>query len=125
MKRLLQKALLITGLLAVLWPGAGRSDEMSLDKRVLPGITFIQYEGQVFRFATPVTLNVNFETLSASLIHLTFVAPPGGPGQHVTANTVKVAVYWVTFDTNIYEGAAPVGEPWDGILNTEGGFVDR
>jgi hypothetical protein len=122
MIRLLRKPLAVLGLLLVLSPVASFGQDLPLElpigKRVNPGISFVQYAGQTFRFATLVPVNVSFEMVSATVIHLKFVGAP-------EATSGALAVYWVNFQTDIYDGTVPVGDPWEGDLSTESGFVDR
>lgn len=124
MKRLLPKTLWVVCLLALLWPASGFGDQLPLEKKVAPGISFVTYQGQTLRFVTPVNLSVSIESVSTSVIHLKFLAP-GTVGSRTTSAETRVAVYWVNFGTDVYNGAPPVGQAWEGDLNTEGGFVDR
>ena len=96
----------------------------AVEKRVPVGITFINHNGQVFRIATPVSLNVVFTSTSTSLLKIEVVAAPGATSPNPAYGT-KVSVYWVTWDTDLYEGGVPTTAPWETTVNTEGGFIDR
>ena len=125
MKRLLRKTLWVVGLVCMLWPAIGFGDELPLEKRVARGFRSSPTRGRPCRFVTPISLNVTFQSVSPSVIHLKFVAPAPSPGGHTITSETRIAVYWVNFGTDVYSGGAPVGKAWEGDLNTEGGFVDR
>jgi len=125
MKTRLWRWIAAFALVAMLAPAAHAqySDQMPVEKRVPVGITFINHNGQVFRIGTPIALNVTFVTTADNLLKLIVQAVPGTtplPGYGT-----KVYVYWVTFETGLYEGGVPMAEPWETTVNTEGGFVDR
>lgn len=93
------------------------ADEIPLEKSST-GSFRIEYAGHHFRINATDPVKVRFQLLTPTQIKLTFVAEPGATG--------TVSVYWVEYQKFIYNGPIPQStEPWEGTLNTEGGFVDR
>ena len=113
--------LLVLGLAAVavhVAPLAVRADEMALDRKSAPGgVTTILYAGQTFRVNSSAALSLHFELLTPTSIKISFASADGSSG--------KVSIYWVNFQKYIYVGVIPIDPPWEGTLETEGGFVDR
>ena len=118
MKRVVRSLLLAIGLLATLSPAlVSFADELPLEKSS-SGTFAVEYANQHFRISSTVSVTVRFEQVSPSEIKLTFSSENASAG--------KVSVYWVEFTKTIYSGPVPTSyEPWEGTLNTEGGFVDR
>ncbi len=118
MKRFSRVLLLALGLAVSLGslPAASVAQEIPLEKSS-QGTFTIEYAGQHFRVNSTVPIKVRFEVVSSNQVKLTFVSETGIAG--------RVSIYWVEFQTNIYSGPIPTIEPWEGTLNTEGGFVDR
>jgi len=119
MKHLFRALLLALGLAACLGtsePSFAQEQEMPLEKSST-GTTSIEYGGQHFRVTATAKVKIRFEMVSTTEIKLTFVSETGQPG--------TVAIYWVEFSKHIYNGPIPTSEPWEGDLNTEGGFIDR
>ena len=117
MKLLPRKFLLVFALLAALVPVASPGDELTLEEKVSPGTVFLSYEGQNFRITTTTPVEIRFERVSPTLIHIEFVSASGTPG--------KISVYWLNFEKPVYNGQVPLLEAWEADLNTEGGFIDR
>lgn len=127
--KLLRIALTALVLLALLVPTAGLGDELllPLERKVQPGTTTIAYGGQTLRFTTPVALLLKIEAVSATRYRLTVSLYPGTsppPTPTLTAEST-LNIYWTNVGTDVYNGDVPVGDPWTGVLNTEGGFVER
>jgi hypothetical protein len=118
MKRFSRVLLLTLGLAISLGslPAASVAQEIPLEKSST-GFFTVEYAGQHFRINSTVPIKVRFEFVTTYQVKLTFVSETGLAG--------RVSIYWVEFQTNIYSGPIPTGEPWEGTLNTEGGFVDR
>lgn len=104
----------------------GDSLPMPVEKKIPAGETVIQYAGQSIRFTTTVPLFVRLEPLSQTRIHFKVRVYPGQPMPSGPAGSAEnnLEIYWLNFGTDIYEGGAP-SDIIEGILNTEGGFVDR
>ena len=106
----------------------GDSLPLPLEKKVPAGETVIVYAGQTLRFTTSVPLFVRLEPIppSSTLIQYHVRVYPGHPVPSGPVGTAEnsLQIYWVNFGTDVYEGGAP-SETLEGILNTEGGFVDR
>ena len=97
-----------------------------LEKKLPAGESYVEYSGQTIRFVSSVPLFVRFDSVSPSEIQYkirvqTGFAIPSAP-IGTTENTL--AVHWVNIAEDIYNGGIPSGT-LEGILNTEGGFVDR
>lgn len=118
MKRIVRSLLLAIGLIATLSPAlVSFADELPFEKES-SGTFAVEYANQHFRINSNVSVKVRFEQVAPNQIKLTFSSESGGSG--------KVSVYWVEFAKTIYSGPVPTSfEPWEGTLNTEGGFVDR
>lgn len=116
MKRFALALLLALGLSAALGTQVSVAQEIPLEKSN-SGNFAVEYGGQHFRVTSTVGVRVRFELVTPTQIKLTFVSETGAPG--------RVSVYWVEFQKFIYSGPIPVSEPWEGSLDTEGGFVDR
>jgi hypothetical protein len=99
---------------------------MPLETKVRVGETTVDYAGQSFRFTTSVPLFVRFESISSSHIQYKVRVQAGYAIPSSPAGTAEntVEIYWANANTDIYSGGAPTGT-LEGILNTEGGFVDR
>jgi hypothetical protein len=118
MKRTSRMLLLVFALaLCGLRAGVSMAQELPIEKSS-SGSWSVEYAGQHFRIHSTVGVTVRFELLSPTQIKLSFVSESG------TASG-RVSVYWVEFQKYIYAGPIPAPEPWEGTLNTEGGFVDR
>jgi hypothetical protein len=104
----------------------GQGMQVPMEKKLPAGESSVEYSGQTFRFNSSVPLFVRFDSLSPVTVQYkvrvqTGYAIPSAPAG-TTENTL--AIYWVNVGTDLYNGGLPSG--WiEGILNTEGGFVDR
>jgi hypothetical protein len=117
MKRFSLALLLALGLAAVFTlPPVSIAQEIPLEKSS-SGTWSVEYAGHHFRISSTVAVKVRFELISPSEVKLTFVSETGQSG--------RVSIYWVEFQKYVYAGPVPVVEPWEGTLDTEGGFVDR
>ena len=116
MKRLSRALLLAIGLVVLFRPLVPLAQELPLEK-VSSGKYTIQYAGQTFRVSSTVAVKIKFEMISPIEVRLTFISDSGLPG--------TVSVFWVEFDKYVFQGPIPTVVPWEGILNTEGGFIDR
>ena len=97
-----------------------RADELPVEK-IAPGggnTTTLTYAGQTFRVNSSAALKIRFEMLNPSEIRIEFAVSDDGAGG-------RCSIYWVNFQKYIYSGNIPVSPPWQGDLDTEGGFVDR
>lgn len=129
MKQLLPRmSVLALGLVLLVCAVSASGDELllPLETKVRAGETIVDYAGQSFRFTTSVPLFIRFDCISPSQIQYKVRVQAGYPIPTAPAGTVENSVefYWVTSDTDIYSGGVPTGT-LEGILNTEGGFVDR
>lgn len=97
-------------------PPVSIADEIPLEK-TSSGTWSVEYGGHHFRINSTAPVKVRFEFVTATQIRLTFVADSSASG--------RVSIYWVEYQKYIYNGPIPQAEPWEGTLNTEGGFVDR
>ena len=118
MKLLFRVLLLVTGLAVLsLHAPMSRAEEMPLEKTAA-GATTLTYAGQTFRVNATAAVKIRFEMLTPTTMRITMVSEDGvSPG--------KLSLYWVDFQKSIYLGTIPISPPWEGTLNTEGGFVDR
>jgi hypothetical protein len=117
MKRLACALLLALGLVSFYRPVMSFAQEMPLEK-VSSGTYTILYGGQTFRVSAAVAVKITLEMISPTEIKVSLVS--------VTGSTGRVTIYWVEFEKYIFQGLAPVSEPWSGTLDTtEGGFIDR
>jgi hypothetical protein len=104
----------------------GDSLPLPLEKKVPAGETVVEYAGQQLRFTTSVPLYLRLEPISATQIQYRVKVYPGNPIPNGPVGTAEnnLEIYWVNVGTNVYDGGAPSGTI-EGVLNTEGGFVDR
>ena len=104
----------------------GDSLPLPLEKKVPPGETVIEYAGQTIRFTSSTPLSLKLEPISLTQISFKVKIYPGTPLPSGPSGSAEnnLHIYWVNVGTDIYDGAAPLGTI-EGILNTEGGFVDR
>lgn len=117
MKRFSLALLLTLGLASFFsLPPVSIAQEIPLEKSN-SGTWSVEYAGQHFRVNSTVSVRIRFELVGSTQIKLTFVSESGVPG--------RVSIYWVEFTKYIYTGPIPTSEPWEGTLDTEGGFVDR
>lgn len=117
MKRLSCALLLALGILLLAdQPSVTNAQQIPLEKTT-SGASEITYAGQTFRVSATVPVRIRFELLSPTAIKLTFVSDTGANG--------RLTVYWLDFQKYIFTGQMPVSVPWEGTLDTEGGFVDR
>ena len=119
MRRFSRAVLLALGLAASLGtlPMPAAAQEIPLEKSN-SGTWSVEYAGHHFKISSTVAVKVRFEFVSATQVKLTFYSENDSPG--------RVSVYWAEFQKYIYTGPVPSSyEPWEGTLNTEGGFVDR
>ncbi len=126
MSRLRAWVALVLVAAVVLVPLAAGADQLPLplEKKLAAGTTVVEYAGQHIRFSTPVPLLVRLEPVTATRIRLRFSAYPGVPSAASPSTTLSV--FWEDFGNSIYEGAVPPEtDPWDGLMLTEGGFIDR
>lgn len=129
MKRLLPR-IGIVALSLVMLLGAvsafGDSLPLPLEKKIPAGETVVDYAGQTIRFNSSTTLLLKLEPISLTQIAFKIKVYPGTPLPSGPAGSAEntLSVYWVNVGTDIYDGGAPA-ETIEGILNTEGGFVDR
>jgi hypothetical protein len=128
-KRLLPRIGILALSLALVLGAAssfGQGLPLPLEKKIPAGQTTIDYAGQTLRFTTSVTLYVKLEPISLTQIRYTVRVYPGVPlpSGPVGSAENNLEIYWVNVGTDVYEGGAPSGTI-EGILNTEGGFVDR
>lgn len=129
MKRLLPAIKVFAlGLLLLVGAVSAFADSLPLpvEKKIPAGETIVQYAGQSLRFTTTVPLFVRLEPLSQTRIQFRVRVYPGLPIPSGPAGSAEnsLEIHWLNFGTDIYEGGAPSGII-EGILNTEGGFVDR
>jgi len=120
MKLLSRVLVLVLGLavLSVHVP-VSRAEELPLEKTAQGGgTTTLEYAGQTFRVNATVAVKLRFEMLSPTLIKISMVSDDG-------SSSGKCSIYWVEFQKYIFLGTVPISPPWEGTLNTEGGFVDR
>jgi hypothetical protein len=117
MKRF-SRALLLAFGLAVSFgaPSALFADELPLEKSS-SGTWSVEYAGQHFRVVSTAAVKVRFEMVSPAQIKVAIVSESGQSG--------RVSVYWIEFSKFVYNGQIPTSLPWEGTLNTEGGFIDR
>ena len=104
----------------------GDSLPLPLERKIPAGETVVSYAGQTIRFESTTPLLLKLEPISLTEIAFKVKLYPGTPlpnGPEGTAEN-NLLIYWVNVGTDIYEGGAPAGTI-EGILNTEGGFVDR
>ena len=104
----------------------GDGIQMPLEKKLPAGESSVEYASQTFRFTTSVPLFVRFDSLGPTKIQYKVRVQSGYPIPSGPAGTTEntVAIQWVNVGTELYNGGAPSG--WvEGILDTEGGFVDR
>ena len=99
---------------------------LPLEKKIPVGETTIEYAGQALRFTTSVPLFVRLDAVSETRVQYKVRVQAGYPIPSGPAGSSQntVAIYWVNANTDIYQGGAPSGTV-EGILDTEGGFVDR
>lgn len=117
MKRLFHGIALALVLAASVIAPVAIADEIPLEK-TSSGTWAVEYNGHHFRVNSTAPVKVRFELLSPTEIKLTFLAESSASG--------RVSIYWVEFQKYVYNGPIPQStEPWEGTLNTEGGFVDR
>lgn len=93
------------------------AQELPLEKSQPSGTWPLEYAGQHFRVTSTVPVKIKFELLTETLVKIKFISETGLSG--------RVSIYWVEFEKYIYSGPIPTVEPWEGTLDTEGGFVDR
>jgi hypothetical protein len=105
---------------------SGDSLNLPLEKKVQIGESVVVYAGQTLRFTTSVPLLVRLEPLSPGRIQFKIKVHPGYaiPTGPVGSSENNLLVHWVNYGTDVYQGGAP-SETIEGVLNTEGGFVDR
>ena len=104
----------------------GDGVQVPLEKKLPAGESSVEYAGQTIQFTSSVPLFVRFDSLSPSLVQYkvriqTGFALPSAP---IGTSENTLAIHWVNINTDIYNGGVPSGT-LEGILNTEGGFVDR
>jgi hypothetical protein len=104
----------------------GDAIQVPLEKKLPVGESYVEYGGQTIRFNSSVPLFVRFDSISPSQIQYkvrvqTGFAIPSGP---IGTSENTLAIHWVNIAEDIYNGGVPSGT-LEGILNTEGGFVDR
>ena len=119
MRRFSRVLLLALGLAASLGtlPLATIAQEIPLEKSN-SGTWSVEYAGHHFRISSTVPVKVRFEFVTSTQVKLTFFNETGMSG--------RVSIYWVEFQKYIFTGPVPTAtEPWEGTLDTEGGFVDR
>jgi hypothetical protein len=118
--KLLSRVLLFAVGLAVLSVHApvSRAEELPMEKRAAAGNVTMEYAGQTFRVNATAAVKLRFEQIDPTTIRLSLVSDDG-------SSSGKVSIWWVNFSKYVYLGTIPLGEPWTGDLNTEGGFVDR
>ena len=104
----------------------GDSLPVPLEKKIPIGETLVVYAGQTLRFTTTVPLFLKLEPISATQIQFRVRVFPGLPipSGPVGSAENSLEIYWVNVGTDVYDGGAPSGII-EGVLNTEGGFVDR
>ena len=104
----------------------GDSLPVPLEKKIPIGETLVVYAGQTLRFTTTVPLYLKLEPISATQIQFRVRVYPGLPIPSGPVGTAEnsLEIYWVNVGTDVYDGGAPSGII-EGVLNTEGGFVDR
>jgi hypothetical protein len=94
------------------------AEQLPLERRAVSGTVNLEYAGQTFRVNASAAVKIRFEMVDPQTIRLTLASEDG-------SSSGKLSVYWVEFQKYVYLGQIPLGEPWTGTLNTEGGFVDR
>ena len=119
MKRLSRVLLLAAGLAVLSTPAPipSRAGEIPYEQKA-SGKVEIEFGGQTFRVNASNLVRLRFEEVGTGLIRITLVSSDG-------LSFGRVSLYWVNFQQTIYVGDIPVEIPWEGTLNTEGGFVDR
>ena len=117
MRRFVRALLLAAGLATIfVAPRAPVAQEMPLEKSS-SGAWSVEYGGQHFRVSATVAVKLRFELTSPTTIKVSVVSETGETG--------RATIYWSEFQKYIFTGQIPVGEPWTGSIDTEGGFVDR
>jgi hypothetical protein len=129
MQTLRRFPLLALFLAVIFLPSLVLSDQLptKVEKDILPGITYVTYGGQNFRFDTSVAIHVTFLQKAPNLIEMTFKVRSGEgmqSGPSSTSGAEDITILWENWNSTIYEGAPPSGE-WVGMLNTESGFTEK
>jgi len=118
MTRLSRTLLVVFGLLLLIAPVASFGEEVpvEVEKKLAAGTSYVDYGDQNFRIVSTLPVTVTFETLTSFTIHLKLVGE---------SDAGKITIFWLNFERIVYQGPIPAPVPWEGNLNTEGGFVDR
>jgi hypothetical protein len=97
-----------------------------LEKTIFPGQSTILYAGQTLKFTTDVPLKLSLVPMGPDKILMKFKAHPGYTGDGSAAPlSTNVFVFWDNWNNEIYNGPPPMGEAWEGLLNTESGFTEK
>ena len=125
MKALSRLLLIGVMLVALSIPFTAIAGELAapLETAVAPGQTTIHYAGQDLKFTTDVALKISLSAPEPGKIKLvvkTRAVPPGA-----SSASTELQIYWENWDSKIYSGPPPAGEPWTGILLTESGFTEK
>jgi hypothetical protein len=118
-------------LAAVLTPLTVLADGLPapLEKKIQPGVTTVTYAGQDLRFTTDVPLFIRCFMLDETRLFLAVRAygVPSLPGGVPPASSPQneFQIYWENWSSEVHSGPPPVGEDWEGILNTESGFTEK
>jgi hypothetical protein len=104
----------------------GDGIQVPLERKLPAGESSVEYAGQTIRFTSSLPLFVRFDSISPSQVQYKVRIQSGFALPSAPAGTLEntLAIYWVNVDTDIYNGGLPL-DTLEGILNTEGGFVDR
>ena len=119
-------ALIIMGLLVMPSAVGAQGLPIPIEKAVLPGVSTIQYAGQTFVFTTSVGLKVRFHAISAGEFEMEVRSLQGHGSGHPNASspTDEIVIDWKEFNQRLLDGDASK-LPWDGLLNTEGGWTEK
>jgi hypothetical protein len=126
MKVLMRLLVVVVVLAAVLAPLGVSADRLPapMEKKLSAGIHTINYAGQDLRFTTPVVLMVRLEPLSTNQIKLTVTGYGTSSGAQGVSG-VDMNIYWENFQSDVYDGPAPINTQWTGVLYTESGFTEK
>jgi hypothetical protein len=122
--------ILLVGMLLAAFSIPLFADELPLplEKDILPGVTYVTYAGQNFRFETTVVIHVSLIPRDFNLIELRFksarsTSNPSIPAMGVSPNA-QISINWENWNSVVYSGSPPPNE-WQGLLHTESGFTEK
>ena len=124
MRRFVLASLALVLLLPLAAPCFGQALPAPKTEAIFPGVTRINYAGQVFVFTTTVRLSATFLSVGFDRIQIqvktNYTLAEGmslAPGQ-------MVRIYWEEGDENLYDGDPPENG-WMGLVLTEGGLTEK